>query len=1432
LNSFIRLLPNNKFYMRKVDLCMLILKSRVFAILFLSVLSLNLRSQTFYTETFDGTACAAGSGCDPSLISWTTTALAAAPGNGGAANKFYVSCQEMGNAATVCGSACATGAGDQSLHVGNVSTSSAAFIFCPGGDCGAAYDDSSPAEVTHKRAESPTISCVGRTNITIAFNYIENGEALQDDASLWYFDGTTWTSINVLAKTTLCPSGQGRWTAFSMTLPASADGNPNVKIGFVWKNDGDGNAADPSFAVDDITLTAVTATNTITTGTITGSPFCACSAVNVPFTSTGTFTAGNIYTAQLSNAAGSFAAPTNIGTLASTANTGTIAATIPCGTPTGSGYRIRVISSAPVVTGTDNGVNITITQPSVATFSYTGTPYCSTGTDPSPTFSGGGIAGTFSSTAGLVFVSTATGQVDLSASTAGTYTVTNTIAASGGCPAVTATSTITINSPDAAAFSYTGTPYCSTGTDPSPTFSGGGIAGTFSSTAGLVFVSTATGQVDLSASTAGTYTVTNTIAASGGCPAVTATSTITITTPAVATFSYTGTPYCADASDPSPTFSGGGVAGTFSSTAGLAFVSTSTGQVDLSASTAGTYTVTNTIAASGGCAAVTATSPITINPVQDSSFSYAGSTFCQSGTNPTPTITGTAGGTFTSSPAGLVFVSAATGEINLASSTLGTYSVSYTTPGPCASDMTVSVTITTAPVATFSYTGTPYCADAADPSPTFSGGGSAGTFSSTAGLVFISTATGQVDLSASTPGTYTVTNTIAASGGCPASTATSSITISAVQDPAFSYSGSTFCQTGTNPTPTITGTAGGTFSSTAGLVFVSTSTGEIDLAGSTLGTYTVTYTTAGPCAGSSTASVTITTAPVATFSYTGTPYCADAADPSPTFSGGGSAGTFSSTAGLVFASTSTGQVDLSASIPGTYTVTNTIAASGGCPASTSTSPITINPVQDSVFSYSGSTFCQTGTTTPTITGTTGGTFTSSPAGLVFVSTSTGEVDLAGSNVGSYSITYTTPGPCASSMTVSITITDPPTATFSYSGSPYCQNDPNPSPVITPPATAGTFTSTAGLVFVSASTGVIDLTASSPGTYAITNTVAASGGCPAATATFNITINEDPTVNVTSASICEGDPATLTASGTSTSYSWSSGGSSSTETVSPTTTTSYTVTGTLNGCTTTAVAVVTVTDCNEPVANFSGTPTVMCEAGCVAFTDLSTNSPTSWSWSFPGASPSTSTSQNPTNICYSADGSYDVTLIVSNSSGSDTLTMPGYITIGAPVEVTITGNMLITSCEETVLTAVPSDGTYVWSPSSTLSGSSGASVTAKPPSTQEYMVEYTSPEGCTDSAWAVVVVDDINTYFLPTGFTPNNDGVNDEIHLHGRGIDYFTLKIFDRIGEKVFETSDLEKGWNGRYLGLPMNNGVFVYTLNITFCNGENVKQHGDITLVK
>jgi len=96
----------------------------------------------------------------------------------------------------------------------------------------------------------------------------------------------------------------------------------------------------------------------ITTGTVTPLSYCAGSTVSVPFSAID-IGGGNTFTAQLSNASGSFAAPVNIGTLSGNTS-GTINATIPIAVPAGSGYRIRVVSSSPGIAGSDNGVNIAI----------------------------------------------------------------------------------------------------------------------------------------------------------------------------------------------------------------------------------------------------------------------------------------------------------------------------------------------------------------------------------------------------------------------------------------------------------------------------------------------------------------------------------------------------------------------------------------------------------------------------------------------------------------------------------------------------------------------------------------------------------------------------------------------------------------------------------------------------------------------------------------------------------------------------------------------------------------------------------------------------------------------------------------------------------------------------------------------------------------
>ncbi len=338
--------------------------------------------------------------------------------------------------------------------------------------------------------------------------------------------------------------------------------------------------------------------------------------------------------------------------------------------------------------------------------------------------------------------------------------------------------------------------------------------------------------------------------------------------------------------------------------------------------------------------------PITINPIADAAFAYASSTVCAGGANVTPSSVATPGGTFSSST-GLVFANATTGEINVVASTPGTYTITYNTGGACSATSTQSLTITAAPDASFTYSASSYCVNGSNPTPTVTG--SVGTFSSTTGLS-VNGSTGVINLATSTPGTYTVTNTIN-TPGCPVTTDQETVTINAVDNASFAYASSIVCSGGANVTPSTVATPGGTFSSTAGLVFANATTGEINVAGSTVGTYTVTYTTNGACPSTSTQSFTITTAPTASFTYAQSTYCSNDVNPTPTVTG--TAGVFSSTAGLDV-NGSTGAINLSNSTAGAYTVTNTVTISG-CPTATETFNITVNAAPSAVVTLSGTT---------------------------------------------------------------------------------------------------------------------------------------------------------------------------------------------------------------------------------------------------------------------------------------------------------------------------------------------------------------------------------------------------------------------------------------------------------------------------------------------
>jgi gliding motility-associated-like protein len=402
-----------------------------------------------------------------------------------------------------------------------------------------------------------------------------------------------------------------------------------------------------------------------------------------------------------------------------------------------------------------------------ADISYAGSPFCSSETTGVVTLTGD-TGGTFTAepsagTTGTIVIDPATGTIDISASTAGTYTVTYTIAATAFCPAFSDTFDIVIFEAPTAAISYSGSPYCSNGGTATVTLTGT-TGGTYSSTAGLV-IDAATGDIDLAASTPDTYTITYTTAATADCPSDQFTTQVTITALPVATIDYGTAPYCSNGGTITVAQTGA-AGGTYTSTAGLV-IDPATGDVNLNASTAGTYTVTYTVPAASGCPAVPATASITINALPVAAFTYDSATYCVNfGSTVAPSFAaGAVAGTF-SAPAGLA-IDPVTGQINPSASTPNTtYTVTNTIAaanGCGVVTATFDVTIIDAPLPTFTFGG-PYCQNDADPSPAITG--VAGTFSATPAGLAINPSTGTIDLSASQAGTYEVRNTMAATAEC------------------------------------------------------------------------------------------------------------------------------------------------------------------------------------------------------------------------------------------------------------------------------------------------------------------------------------------------------------------------------------------------------------------------------------------------------------------------------------------------------------------------------------------------------------------------------------------------------------------------------------------------------------------------------------------
>jgi gliding motility-associated-like protein len=758
----------------------------------------------------------------------------------------------------------------------------------------------------------------------------------------------------------------------------------------------------------------------------------------------------------------------------------------------------------------------------------------------------------------------------------------------------------------------------------------------------------------------------------------------------------------------------------------------------------------------------------------------------------------------------------------------GTYTVTITDNNNCITSTTVTITNTGGPsVAITSQTnvlcfgnttGSATATASAGSSPyDYVWTGTSGTLQTTNNI------TGPNTVSSLGAGTYTIT--VTDNSGCTANTTVTITQPASALSASLSAQQDVLCFGSTTGSASITVTGG-----TAGTGYLyswSPSGGSASSAtGLGANNYTVTVTDANGC--SATQNVSITQpASAAAVSVTGTTSAScGSANGSATAQAAGGTGPYdyvwSGSAGTLLTTNDiSGPNTLSSVSAGSYTITITDA--NGC-VSTATAVISNSGGASTVITAQTNINCFGTASGSATANSTGGTspydyvWTGSSGVLQTTNNITGPNTLSGLTAGTYTVTVTDASGCISTTTVTIT---GPASTLSA------------SPGIITDATCGASNGTATVnatggtgpytySWLPAGGSSATATSLAAGTY--TCTVADFNGC-STTVTLTINNTGGPTLSIAALqnNNCFGGSsgsATINASGGSGTYTYNwTGGGGTAATANNLAAGTYLVTVSDGICS--SQITVNITQPPALLASVS-TSNANCGAsdGSATVTAAGGTGTLTYSWS-PVSSSSTTLSGIPA-------GNYTVTVTDSLGcmfSANGTVNTTGGPTANAGIDVTITAG------DNTILNGNPSGATYSWSPSSSLSCSTCENPTASPLTTTTYVLTVTQ-NGCSDTDSVTVFVDvECGELFVPNAFSPNGDNQNDMLYVMGNCIVNLEFAVFDRWGEKVFETADPSQGWDGTYKGKLLDAAVFVYYIRATV-NGIPVDNHGNITLIK
>ncbi|MBI3500900.1 MAG: gliding motility-associated C-terminal domain-containing protein [Bacteroidetes bacterium] len=472
------------------------------------------------------------------------------------------------------------------------------------------------------------------------------------------------------------------------------------------------------------------------------------------------------------------------------------------------------------------------------------------------------------------------------------------------------------------------------------------------------------------------------------------------------------------------------------------------------------------------------------------------------------------------------------------------------------------------------------------------------------------------------------------------------------------------------------------------------------------------------------------------------------------------------------------------------------------------------------------------------------------------------------------------GNCTSAASVSVAVFPLPTPTIS-GNTLLCAGD-----ISTLTASGGNFYSWS----TGATSSFIVVNPSASTTYSV---IASNSNNCTASSSVNVAVLSPPVALASSATICNGNSATLTASGGG-NYLWSNGNTSSSIIISPTVSSNYSVIVSAGSCSDTAYSSVTVNPLPSPTI-FGNTTLCLGDAATLTATGggnylwnngstsasilVSPNSSTNYSLTvtnnncsatdsisvfvFPpptaflngnatlcagqsvvlfasgGGNYLWSTGATSSSILVAPAATTNYSVLVSIGSCNDSAFAS--VVVNPNPNAGVASNVTITAGQSATLTA-SGGGAYQWSNSST-----DNPMVVNPSATTVYCVTVKDANNCSDTACAVVTVipEPIDcshafgedAFVLPNAFSPNDDGKNEKFHLLDIALLTSCVKevyiaVYNRWGEMIFEDKQINFSWDGTFRGKPEDAAVFAYYLKAVLNNNNEVKKKGNVSLMR